>query len=177
MLQRNPLVGSLLKASNTSLGKRERQSEFCVVGSVQCKRCWTIRKSGKGIGISQHDHLFLVRYIAPHVALVDHIRHKTFRLFRRNIHAGHPQRTVEHCHGDPVTLFRHNPARMTLSIRSEQVSKTLTYTRRNNPLMQISRAFSSVSQIFRSTRRRSHLSKAVSKPWISPFRIAEIKGV
>ncbi len=142
---------------------------------VQRKWSWAIRKSRKGISICQHYHLFVMRYVAPHVALVDHIRYETLRLFRRNLHAANPQRTVEHCHGNAVAFFRYNPAERQVNIAG-RINWKLAYTLRNNPRMQISRAFSSVSQTLRSTKRRSFLSRAASKLWMSPFRIAEIKG-
>ena len=129
----------------------------------QRKWSWAICKSRKGLSICQHYHLFLMRYVAPHVALVDHIGYETLCLFRRNLHSGNSQGTVEHCHGNAVALFRCYPAKMQVNI-ARRIGWKLAYTRRNNPRMQISRAFSSVSQMLRSTRRRSFLSRAASKP-------------
>jgi hypothetical protein len=63
------------------LGGRKDKGNPLPARSVQCKRGRTIRELGKGIGIGQDDHLFLVRDVSSHVALVDHIRNETFRFF------------------------------------------------------------------------------------------------
>ena len=52
----------------------------------------------------------------------------------------------------------------------------MTYTRRNKPRRQSSRAFSSESHKFSWSKRGSHLSRASSYPWTSPILIAAIKG-
>ena len=52
----------------------------------------------------------------------------------------------------------------------------MTYTRRNKPRRQSSRAFSRESHKFSWSKRGSHLSRASSYPWTSPILIAAIKG-
>ena len=52
----------------------------------------------------------------------------------------------------------------------------MTYTRRNKPRRQSSRAFSRENHKFNWSNRDCHLSRASSYPWISPIRIAAMKG-
>jgi hypothetical protein len=75
-----------------------------------------------------------------------------------------------------ATHLRGERAVVVSYIRSAFNGEEITYTRRNKPRRQSSRAFSSESHKFSWSKRGSHLSRASSYPWTSPIRIAAIKG-